>query len=59
MGKFAEIFEFLHLKRKRETVKYWVARGFAIGKNWYLSKNMKNLHTDEQKINIENRTNRI
>jgi hypothetical protein len=59
MGKFAEIFEVLHLKNKRETVKYWAARRFTLGKNWYHFKNTRTLHMDEQKINIENCTSRI
>ena len=59
MGKFAEIFEVLHLRRKRETVKYLVGRRFTLGNNWYHFRNTKILHMDEQKINIENRTSKI
>jgi len=59
MGKFAEMVEVLHLKRKTETVKYWAARRFTLGNNWYHFKNTKALHMDEQKINIEHRTSRI
>jgi len=59
MRKSAEIFEALHLKRKREMVKYWAARRFTLGNNWYHFKNTKTLHMAEQKINIENRTSRI
>ena len=50
MGKFAEIFEVLHLRRKRETVKYLVGRRFTLGNNWYHFRNTKTLHMDKQKI---------
>jgi hypothetical protein len=54
MGKFVVMVEVLHLKRKREEVKYWAARRFTLGNNRYHFKNTKTLqHMDEQKINIE------
>jgi hypothetical protein len=59
MRKSAEIFEALHLKRKRETAKYWAARRFTLGNNWHHFKNTKTLHMAEQKVNMENRTSRI
>jgi hypothetical protein len=59
MWKFTAAFEILHLKRKRETVKYWAARRFRLEKNWFHFKNTKTLNMEEQKINIENRASRI